>query len=114
MAYFILMGSASYLFQPIVLRVRETPTQVSINGNDNWPDHIFVLIYLGQFAHGVCVAFGLTSYDSVFVQCMMAMSYRFRTLKELLNLLSYQGPRDSNRDRKILTDVYKMHLDVLE
>lgn len=112
--YFILMGSAGYLFQPIVLRVRQTPTQVSINGNDYWPDHIFALIYLGQFAHGICVAFGMTSYDSIYIQLMMALSYRFRTLSEMLTLLDYPGPRDDGKDRRILTNVYKMHLNVLE
>lgn len=112
--YFILMGCVGYVIQPIVLRVRETPTQISINGDDNWSDHIYVLLYLAQCAHCYCAAFGMTSYDSIFIQCMMSIGYRFRTLSEMLTLLDYPGARDERKDRRILTYVYKMHLNVLQ
>lgn len=103
-----------YVIQPIVLRVRKTPTPISINGNDYWPTHIFGIIYLGQFINAIIHGCGLSAYDGVFIQCTMTMSYRFRTLKEVLNLLNYSGPRDDQRDRQILVDIYKMHLSVLE
>lgn len=114
MGFGVFLCSASYLFTPMVLRVRETPTQVSINGNDYWPDHIFVAIYIGQFIHGSCVCFGISAYDLVFITFTMTMSYRFRTMTEILKLLNYVGKRDDKKDRKILVDLYKMHLSVLE
>lgn len=110
----VFVATCFYLFNPVFMRVRETPTQVSINGNDYWPDHVFALIYLGQFIHGVCVGFGLTAYDDVFIQFTMSMSYRFRTLTELLKLLNYSGERNNQKDRQILVDIYKLHLSVLE
>lgn len=111
---FILMGTSTYLFQPIIMRVRETPTQVSLNGNNDWPDHVFFLLYLGQFTHGVCAGLGMTSYDSAFIMCIMSMAYRFRTLTQMLTLLDYTGTRNDQKDRQILDDIYKMHIDVLE
>lgn len=114
MSAFVCASTLLYLFQPLVSGNRETPTQVNINGNDYWPIRIFLMIYLGQFIHGVCVGFGITAYDDVFIQCIMVMSYRFKTLGELLKLLNYDGLRDEKRDRKILVDVYKMHLSALE
>lgn len=108
------MATFFYVFNPIFMRVRETPTQVSINGNTDWPDHIFVLIYLGEIMHGFCVMCGVSAYDNVFVQFTMSMAYRFRTMKELLELLNYSGQRDNQRDRRILVDLYKMHLSVLK
>lgn len=108
------IGTCAYLFQPIVTGVRETPTQVSINGNDYWPDHIFYMIYLAQFTHGCCVGLGMIGYDNIFIQFTMAMSYRFRTMTELLHLLDYSGERSEAKDRQVLVDIYKMHLKVLE
>lgn len=110
----IVLGTLAFLFTPIVTGVRETPTQLSINGNDYWPDRTFVLIYIGQFVHGSCVGFGLTGYDDVFIQFTMTMSYRFRTMTELLGLLNYKGNRDYSKDRQVLVDIYQMHLEVLE
>lgn len=114
MSIFVVIGAFAYALQPVLLRVHETPTQVSINGNDQWPLHTFVLIYVAQVTTGVILALGICGYDNVFIQCSMVMSYRFRTMSQLLNLLNYKGPRDAGKDRQVLVDVYKMHLSVLE
>lgn len=75
---------------------------------------IFVIIYVGQVLYGLCVFFLLSGYDAIFMQCTMTMSYRFRTMSQLLLLLNYPGSRDSAKDTEIIRLIYKMHLGVLE
>lgn len=110
------MGSAaaSYLLQPLVLGNRATPTLVSVNGVVYWPTHTFLVIYVGQVIYGLCVFFLLSGYDAIFIQCIMTMSYRFRTMAELLQLLNYAGPRDEQKDKDLIGMIYRMHLSVLE
>lgn len=114
MSICVVIGAFAYALQPVLLRVHETPTQVSINGNDQWSLPVFVLIYVTQVTTGVILALGICGYDNVFIQCSMVMSYRFRTMGQLLSLLNYKGPRDARKDMQVLVDVYKMHLSVLE
>lgn len=110
------MGSAaaSYLLQPLVLGNRATPTLVSINGVVYWPLHTFLVIYVGQVIYGLCVFFLLSGYDAIFIQSIMTMSYRFRAMSELLQLLNYTGPRDEQKDKDLIGLIYRMHLSVLE
>lgn len=112
----VLLGSAaaSYLLQPLLKGNRETPTIISIDGVVYWPMRIFVIIYVGQVLYGLCVFFLLSGYDAIFMQCTMTMSYRFRTMSQLLLLLNYPGSRDSAKDTEIIRLIYKMHLGVLE
>lgn len=112
----VLLGTAaaSYLLQPLLKGNRETPTIISIDGVVYWPMRIFVIIYVGQVLYGLCVFFLLSGYDAIFMQCTMTMSYRFRTMSQLLLLLNYPGSRDSAKDTEIIRLIYKMHLGVLE
>lgn len=87
---------------------------VSIDGNDYWPGPAFFLLYCCQVCHAAFSGFGLAAYDGVFLQITMSLTYRFTTMRELLNLLDYQGKRDNGKDRQILVDIYKMHYSVLE
>lgn len=115
-----LLGSAafSYLLQPLLRGNRETPTIVSINDVVYWPMSIFLAIYVGQVIYGLCVCFLLSGYDAIFIQCIMTMSYRFKTMAQLLILLHEQPgdreqKRDDAKDREVIGLVYKMHLSVL-
>ena len=77
----------------------------------------FLAIYFGQMVYGLCVFFLLSGYDAVFIQCIMTLSYRFRTMARLLELLSTgseESSRDDARDREVIGLVYHMHLSVLE
>lgn len=103
--------------QPMLLRVRETPTRIIINGDEakDWPHHLFALIYVTQCFYALCCATTIFAYDGVFILIAMSLRYRFRVLAQLLlSSLSYPGPRDHRKDRRILLDIYKIHLSVLE
>lgn len=76
--------------------------------------HTFLVIYVGQVIYGLCVFFLLSGYDAIFIQCIMTMSYRFRAMSELLQLLNYTGPRDEQKDKDLIGLIYRMHLSVLE
>lgn len=110
----VIAAGSFYVLKPIILRIRETPTRIFINGNDYWADHVFLLIYLGQTLHAFCIGLGVSAYDDVFIQFTMSMRYRFRTMTELLSLLNYLGDRDDQRDHRILVDICEMHHSVLE
>lgn len=78
--------------------------------------HIFLAIYVGQVVYGLCVCFLLSGYDAIFVQLIMTMSYRFRAMSrisQILNRLAKGCERDHERDTEIIGLVYKMHLSVL-
>lgn len=80
--------------------------------------HTFLVIYVGQVIYGVCVCFLLSGYDAIFIQCIMTMSYRFRTMARLLQLLNVTDGRKEEdgraKDKEIIGLVYKMHCSVLE
>lgn len=111
----VIIGTAalSYVLQPLINGNRETPAVISINGVTYWPLHIFLAIYAGQVLYAFCVFFILCAYDVIFIQCVLTMSYRFRTMCEILKLLNYSGPRLDEKDKQIIVDVYLMHLSVL-
>lgn len=81
---------------------------------------IYILIYFGQVVYGLCVCFLLSGYDAIFIQCIMTISYRFRSMANLLQLIT-EGPsseqplmeRDHAKDRQLIDEVYKMHVQVL-
>lgn len=95
---------------------RALPTPVYINGNTFWPMKTYVAIYLGQSIYAFSGMCAMGGYDVIFIQCIMLMKYRFRTLIEMLKLLksSDVDQRDDRKDKEILVDLYKMHLNVLE
>lgn len=80
--------------------------------------HTFLVIYVGQVIYGVCVCFLLSGYDAIFIQCIMTMSYRFRTMARLLQLLNVTDGRKKEdgraKDKEIIGLVYNMHCSVLE
>lgn len=116
-ACLIIAAIALYLLTPFLsLNERALPTPVSINGNTFWPMKTYVAIYLGQSIYAFSGMCAMGGYDVIFIQCIMLMKYRFRTLIEMLKLLksSDVDQRDDRKDKEILVDIYKMHLNVLE
>lgn len=58
----------------------------------------------------------MAGYDVIFIQCIMLMKYRFRTMTEMLQLLQFSEVTkgDALKKNEILVDIYKMHVNVLE
>lgn len=104
----------SYAINPIWKRFTETPTQLSINGNSDWSFPIYHLIYGSQLIYCYYGFVAMSAYDLFFIQCIMQLSYRFTTMSDLLSLLQETGERNARKDKEVLVDIYKMHLDVLE
>ena len=105
-----------YLTLPLLEGNRATPTPVSIDGVilSQVSFKYFVLIYGGEFLHAFFVFLVISGFDAIFIQCIMSMTFRFRTMRELLNLLSDCSKLQPEEQKEILVDIYKMHLNVLE
>lgn len=112
----VLVGSAVmfYLGQPLLIGNRAVPTTVSIDGVHYFTFRVFVSIYLGQILHGICVFLVLSGYDAIFIQSTMLMTYKFKTMIDLLQLLKDCQETRPAAQKQILVDICKMHLNVLE
>lgn len=53
---------------------------ISYDGNLYHSRSLFLAIYLGQILHGLCVFLRISAYDAIFMQCIMVMTYKFRTM----------------------------------
>lgn len=109
----IVVTVLSYLAQPMVAGNNGTPTLISINGTTDWSLSVYCLIYASQAIYAFSVLFSMGAYDAIFIQCIMVLLFRFRTMSHILRLLDESGYRSPVEDKEILVDVYKMQLDVL-
>lgn len=71
-------------------------------------------IYLLQMLHCYLIFFGATGFDAVFMQGIMILSYKFRSMTGLLGLLDNCSEQEEGVQREILVDIHKMHLDILQ
>lgn len=110
-----LVGSAVvfYLAQPLIKGNRTTPTPISLNGVTYHPSPVFLSFYFGQLIHAFFVFVAMSGYDAIFIQCIQLATYRFRTMSQLLGLLKNCEAEDVQKQKEILVDMSKMHLDVL-
>lgn len=111
---FVCVALLFYLVNPLVQGNRMTPTPLSFGGVTYLSMPRFVSLYLLQSIHSLCVAFTLCGYDAIFITCIMLMTYKFRTMGRLLELLHDCSVIDAKEQKVILVDIYKMHMDLLE
>lgn len=111
----IVSAVSTYAIFPVFIGFSELPTQISINGKDDWTFPNYQIIYGLQLIYCFYGIGAMIAFDCVFIQCVMQFTYRFQTLSDLLSLLrETDQPRNSKKDKQILVDIYKMHLDVQE
>lgn len=103
-----------YLAKPLLIGKRSLPTPISINGEQYFYLPVFLSFFAGQIIHGICVVTALSGYDAIFIQCIMLMKYKFRTMSHLLQLLQDCHNIAPDDQTDILEDLYKMHLNVLK
>lgn len=103
-----------YLAKPLLIGKRSLPTPISINGEQYFSLPVFLSFFAGQIIHGICVVTALSGYDAIFIQCIMLMKYKFRTMSHLLELLQDCHNIAPDDQTDILEDLYKMHLNVLK
>lgn len=103
-----------YIFGPILSGNNATPTLVSINGSANWDVPIYLTIYGCQIVFALGVLFSLGGYDAIFMQCIMVLMYRFRTMSNIAFQIETGPERSHARDKEILIDLYEFHLSVLK
>lgn len=104
-----------YIFGPILSgNYNATPTLVSINGSAIWDGAIYFTIYGCQIVFALCVLFSLGGYDAIFMQCIMVLMYRFRTMSNIAFQIESGPERSHSRDKEILMDLYDFHLSALK
>lgn len=74
---------------------------------------MFIAHYVGQAIHGVFVVTAISGYDAIFIQCIMLMTYKFKTMVDLLHILKDCREKDQLQQQQVLVDLHKMHLNVL-
>lgn len=91
-----------------------TPTPLTFGGQMYTSGSVYLTTYGAQMIHAFCVSLTLSGYDAIFILCTMIMTYRFKTMIELLKLLQDCTTKDGPSQREIIVDIYKMHLELLE
>lgn len=80
----------------------------------DWPRKYFVFFYMDFSLNGFLLCFSVMAEEAFFMFNVVVLSTRFGTITEILKLLNYGGVRDRQKDKRILTDCYLMHLEVIE
>lgn len=105
-----------YVFQPIVLRTGELPTPMYWRGIpdqevERWMfwTYFVVLCYSAFNVYNSVMAI-----DSFFMISIIFFAFRFQAIRDIMQLLNYEGKRNKQKDQRIIRDCYLMHLDLLE
>lgn len=110
----VFFAATTYMIQPILSRQFVTPTPIKLKGQSEFPLEEFVAIYTIQVIQAYCSMILVIGYDAIFILLISAITHKFDAINDVLKTLQYEGPRNHERDRRILLDCHLMHVDVLE
>lgn len=101
------------LLVPLLAGERKTPVVVSLGGETYHPLPLFVALYLAQCTH-VCYCAVMCGFDGFFMQCIQQLSYKYRTMSDLLKMLRNCQDMAVETQTGTLGLIYRMHVGTLK
>lgn len=105
-----------YLSMPILTGSGELPTPTTLNGvqDKDLPSSVFYPLYFLYTTNSIIIFFYVMADDIFFILNILMFYKRFETIKDILGLLNYGGERNRQKDKRILRDTYRMHIELKE
>lgn len=105
-----------YSFYPLVIGSEHLPTPIVYKGvpDTEYSLITFLVLYALLFVNAYKLAYSAVSNECFFAMSVFIFGNRFATIKDLLKLLNYSGPRDKKKDKEIIKMCYMMHLELYE
>lgn len=105
-----------YTFTPLIANERSLQVPVEINGvaDKDLPLFIYIFLYVDFNFNGFVCVFAFISIQLFLMICVIFLGNQFEIIVEIKQMLSYDGVRDRQRDKRIIRDCYMLHLEVME